>query len=207
MRGNASAIGAVVLCGGRSTRMGRPKLSLPFGHETLLQRVVRILAEVADPIVVVAAPEQEVPPLPAGVEIVRDPQEGLGPLAGLATGLESLQPRAPLVYASACDVPLLRPEFVREVIARLGEHDLAIPRDGEFQHPLAAVYRTRLAPLLRELIASGRRRPLDLIDRCDAVRIDVAELRKVDPRLDSLRNLNTPDEYRAALLAAGLAPA
>jgi molybdopterin-guanine dinucleotide biosynthesis protein A len=44
-------VGGIVLCGGRSTRMGRPKLSLPFGPETMLQRVLRILSEVVAPIV------------------------------------------------------------------------------------------------------------------------------------------------------------
>ena len=65
-------IGDVVLCGGHSRRMGRPKFSLPFGEEVLLQRVCRILSGVVSPIVVVAAADQEVPGLPDGVRVVRD---------------------------------------------------------------------------------------------------------------------------------------
>ena len=54
--GRVPGLGAVVLCGGRSSRMGRPKAWLPFGDEVLLQRVVRRIAEAAWPIAVVAAP-------------------------------------------------------------------------------------------------------------------------------------------------------
>ena len=63
-------LGAVVLCGGESRRMGRPKAWLPFGPELMLQRVVRLVGTVARPIVVVAAPGQDLPELPAGVSIV-----------------------------------------------------------------------------------------------------------------------------------------
>ena len=58
--------GGIVLCGGRSSRMGRPKAWLPFGGELMLPRIVRILREVVEPVVVVAASDQEVPPLPEG---------------------------------------------------------------------------------------------------------------------------------------------
>ncbi|HUR55514.1 MAG TPA: NTP transferase domain-containing protein, partial [Gemmataceae bacterium] len=60
----------IVLCGGRSSRMGRAKAWLPFGGETMLQRVVRVVGEVVSPVVVVAAAGQDVPPLPVGVRIV-----------------------------------------------------------------------------------------------------------------------------------------
>ena len=191
-----------MLCGGRSSRMGRPKAWLPFGNETMLQRVVRTLSEVVNPIVVVAAPDQEVPSVPSDVEIVRDKREGLGPLAGLAAGLTALHGRVNAAYVSSCDVPLLTPDFVRAVIGHLGEHDLAIPRDANYHHPLAAVYRTSLGERCEALLAKGRRRPFDLVTMSNTQEIDVAELRSVDPNLDSLRNANTPDEYEALLRQA-----
>lgn len=57
-------LGAVVLCGGESRRMGRAKAWLPFGPERMLQRVVRLVREAVGPVVVVAAPGQECPPCP-----------------------------------------------------------------------------------------------------------------------------------------------
>jgi molybdopterin-guanine dinucleotide biosynthesis protein A len=200
---DSSGIGGIILCGGQSSRMGRAKAWLPFGPEVMLQRVVRILSGIVSPIVVVAANGQDVPELPAGVEVARDEHEALGPLAGLAVGLAALSDRVEAAYASSCDVPLLQPEFVAAVIAALGDHDLAIPRDGQYHHPLAAIYRPRLVPTIRELIAANRLRPLYLLERSRACEIDVAELRRVDPELSSLRNINTPEEYAAVLREAG----
>jgi molybdopterin-guanine dinucleotide biosynthesis protein A len=196
-------VGGIILCGGKSSRMGRPKAWLPFGPEVMLQRVVRILAEVVSPIVVVAAQGQDLPKLPASVEIARDEDEGFGPLAGLAVGLAALADRVDAAYASSCDVPLLSVPFVARVIAALEDHDLAVPRDGGFHHPLAAVYRTRLVPTVRELVAARHLRPVFLLERARSREIDVAELRPVDPELRSLRNINTPEEYAAALKDAG----
>lgn len=200
-----TSIAGIVLCGGRSSRMGQPKLSLPFGPELMLHRVVRILSEVVSPIVVVAAPRQELPELPPDVLIARDEQEHLGPLAGLAAGLAALPQDMDAAYVSSCDVPLLRPEFVRRMIESLGEHDIAIPRDGQYHHPLAAVYRTHLKNDVQELLRANRMRPVFLLERCRVNEVDVEALRAVDPELDSLRNLNQPEDYAAALRDAGFA--
>ena len=59
--------GGIVLCGGRSERMGRPKVMLPFGPETMLQRVVRLVGAVGGPVVAVAAAGQELPELDAAI--------------------------------------------------------------------------------------------------------------------------------------------
>lgn len=197
-------IGGVVLCGGRSSRMGCAKALLPFGDEALLQRVVRIVSEVVEPIVVVAAAGQELPPLPAGVRIARDVHEDRGPLAGMGVGLAVLADTVAAAYVSSCDVPLLRPQFVRAVVAALGECDAAVPREGQRFHPLAGVYRTSLAPRISALVEAGRLRPLYLIESVRTAELTVETLRRVDPNLDSLRNVNTPEEYRTALRASGL---
>lgn len=186
--------------------MGRPKALLPFGSEVMLQRVVRVLDEIVSPLVVVAAPGQELPPLPSEVRIVYDEQEGLGPLPAIAAGLAALPEEVDAAYVSSCDVPLLQPEFVRAIIQSLDGYELAIPRDGAFHHPLAAVYRRGLVPQIQQLVAAGRMRPLFLVRESHANEIDVEQLRPVDPRLDSLRNTNTPDEYQSALRDAGFLP-
>src|SRR5437660_12603272 len=118
---------AVILCGGQSLRMGRPKALLPFGPECLLERVVRLASEAADPIVVVAAPEQELPDLPTRVCLVRDPISGRGPLQGLAAGFGALDSSVDLAFATATDVPFLEPAWITHLVNLIGEADLAIP--------------------------------------------------------------------------------
>lgn len=198
-------VGGIILCGGKSSRMGRSKAWLPFGPEVMLQRVVRIVGSVVDPVVVVAAAGQALPELPARVLIARDEFEALGPLAGLAAGLGALRGKVEAAYASGCDTPLLRPEFIRKMIDSLDDADAVVPREGKLHHPLAAVYRTKLEPEVRALLAAGQLRPFFLWERVRTREIDVAELRECDPRLDSLRNTNTPEEYAVALEDAGFA--
>jgi molybdopterin-guanine dinucleotide biosynthesis protein A len=198
-------VGGVVLCGGQSSRMGRPKAWLPLGGETMLGRVVRVLGEVASPLVVVAAPGQELPPLPPGVTVVRDPERGRGPLQGLAAGLPALAGTVEAAYATSCDVPFLVPAFVRRMIALLGEHSICVPEVGGYRHPLAAVYRLEVGKEAERLLAEGRLRPAFLFDRVPTRVVRPEELAEADPTFQSLRNLNTPQEYEAALREAGAA--
>ncbi len=199
-----SMLGAVVLCGGQSRRMGRPKAWLPFGPELMLQRVVRLLGEVVGPIVVVAAPGQDVPGLPEGVGIVRDLVSDRGPLQGLAAGLAALPDRVELAYATATDVPFLRPAWVSRLVELIGENDLAVPDVGGYLHPLAGLYRRRtVLPAAEALLAEDRLRPIFLLEALASLRVGPEMLSPVDPDLGTLRNLNTPEDYRQALAEAG----
>jgi molybdenum cofactor guanylyltransferase len=197
-------VGGIVLCGGKSARMGRPKLSLPFGTEAMLSRVVRIVGAVVSPVVVVAAAEQELPDLPSGTLVARDELRDKGPLAGLAAGIATLRESVDAVYVSACDVPLLQPAFVRAIIQAMGAHELAMPFDGHFLHPLAAAFRISVESRVRRLLAEERLSAHFLVENADARLIQISELRDFDPSLESLNNVNTPDDYQAALTAARL---
>jgi molybdopterin-guanine dinucleotide biosynthesis protein A len=200
--------GAIVLCGGRSSRMGTPKLALPFGDELIVQRIVRLLGEVCRPIVVVAAPDQMLPALPEGTIVARDKREGRGPLEGLLAGLSALPEEVEAAYATSCDVPFLSPAFVRRMFDLLGDHAIAVPVSGGFQHPLSAVYRRGLIDVVEALLATDRLRPAYLFDTVSTRRVEEKELLDVDPELATLKNLNYPAEYLAALKQAGFkAPA
>ncbi|HEY7327371.1 MAG TPA: molybdenum cofactor guanylyltransferase [Gemmataceae bacterium] len=192
-------VGGVVLGGGQSHRMGRPKAWLPFGDERMLPRVVRLLGEAVAPIVVVAARDQEVPSLPPEIEIVRDPEPGRGPLQGLAAGLEALRGRTDAAYVSSCDVPFLRPAFVRRLIEMLGDFAICVPEVGGYRHPLAAVYRIAIADVAARLLGEDRRRTGVLFEEMPTRIVRPEELTDVDPTFLSLRNLNTLADYEAAL--------
>jgi molybdopterin-guanine dinucleotide biosynthesis protein A len=138
------------------------------------------------------------------VNVARDEREYRGPLAGLATGLRTIGSRVDAAYATGCDVPLLKPAFVEAMFAALGDLEIAVPRDGEFHHPLAAVYRPAVLPKIEELLAADRLRPVFLFEQVRTREVDVEELRAVDPELLSLRNVNEPADYERALAAAGL---
>lgn len=180
----------IILCGGRSTRMGQDKGSLALGDETLLQRAVRVVREVADNVIVVARAGQGAP---AGVRVVHDPVEDLGPLAGIAAGLAASHTELNIVIA--CDMPLIRPEVLRRLLDLCGDADICVPVVGGRASPLCAVYRGDVAAAANELLASGERRVMALLDRVDTRRVDAAVFLDIDPHLDSFVSCNTPESF------------
>ena len=156
------------------------------------------------PIVVVAAREQSLPPLPDAVSITRDEREAKGPLEGIRAGLSALPESIDAAYITSCDVPLLVPAFVERMIALMGDHDIAVMEIDGFPHPLSAIYRRDTLPHVESLLASDRLRPVFLFDAVRTRRVKPEEMTVVDPELRTLRNLNTPEDYRAALADAGL---
>jgi molybdopterin-guanine dinucleotide biosynthesis protein A len=198
---------AIVLAGGRSTRMGREKATLDWHGSTLLRRAVGIVGRCVDgPVVVVRAAGQSLPPLPPGVELATDEREARGPLQGIAAGLHALAERAAVVFVTGVDAPLLHPALVAHVIASLQTgDDVVLPQAHGFPHPLAAAYRAAtIAPLVAEQLAHDRLGTRPLFERCRVRRLDEAALladpaiAALDPGLHSLDNLNAPAEYEAA---------
>ena len=192
-------IGGIILCGGQSLRMGQAKAWLPFGGELMLQRVTRLVSDSVAPVVVVAAPGQEIPLLQPDIVIVHDAVSGRGPLQGLDAGLQALAGQVDAVFLSSGDAPFLQPRFITRMIELLDDFEIAAPEFNGHKHPLAAVYRVSVAPVVRELLAADRLPMRALFDCCRTRFVPPEELVAVDPDLRSLRNLNTPEEYAAAL--------
>jgi molybdopterin-guanine dinucleotide biosynthesis protein A len=180
--------------------MGRPKAWLEFGHEKLLQRVVRLAAIAADPVVVIAAPRQDLPPLPPQAVIARDATAGRGPLEGIAAGLAVLPEAAQFAYITATDAPLLNPAWITFLRRTIGDDDVALADVGGRRHPLAALYRvSAIRPVVRGFLNAGRLRVLDLIDALRVRFVGAEELEAIDPGGGTLRNINTPQDYQAML--------
>ncbi len=196
----------IVLVGGRSSRMGVAKAGLEWHGSTLLRRTVGIVRRGVDgPVIVVRAPGQVVPEVPDDVLLVEDDREGLGPLQGLAVGLEAAATRGPLAFVCSTDLPFLHPAFIRRVMA-LFEHDtdVVLPIAHGHRQPLAAGYRTDLAAEVQRLLAAGARKPAMLFDVVRTRRLDEATLladpalATADPGLRSVHNVNDPDDYTRA---------
>ena len=189
-----------MLCGGQSSRMGRPKAWLPFAGELMLPRVVRLLGEAVGPIVVVAAAGQDLPPLPEEIEVARDPESGLGPLQGLAVGLRWRKAEA--AYTTSCDVPFLDPAFVRGMIARLG----ITPSSCRRRRAIGTRWRRCIASTWgrwRRLLGEGKSRPAGLFAEVPTRVVTADEIVAAGLTLDALRNVNTPEEYAAARMEVG----
>jgi molybdopterin-guanine dinucleotide biosynthesis protein A len=199
----------VVLAGGKSSRMGRPKAWLPFRGQPMLARVLDRLSPLFEEQVVVRAPGQDLPDVET--RFVEDEQPGMGPVAGLAVGLAAVT--RPLAFAVSCDAPFVQPKVVAHLVERCRPpFGVVVPVWEDRPQPLHAVYRADNAPILRRLLAAGRRRPIDLFVEVPALEVTEAEIRALDPDGLTFMNTNTPEEWEravalgVALEGAGISP-
>ena len=184
-----------MLAGGGSSRMGEPKTLIDWRGTPLVAHVAGVVAEAAEPVVVVAALGQELPPLPVAVELAHDAVADRGPLEGLAAGMRALGDRAEAAFVCGADMPFLSAGAVGQLaVALTANWDavVVVAADGRDQ-PLGAVYRVSLLGLVEELLESGERRLGLVAERARTHRIEAGpEL------LAALRSVNTPEELTAA---------
>jgi molybdopterin-guanine dinucleotide biosynthesis protein A len=186
---------AVILTGGKSSRMGRPKALLEFDNEPLIVHIVRHLKSVFAEVVVVAAPQQELPPLP--VELVRDEVAHQGPVSGIYHGLKASTKE--ICFVTSCDAPFLNLSLISHLISQLADADVVVPFWQERFQPLHAIYRTTVATLLKDQLDRGELRPIFLYDKVRTRKIDEDEIRRFDPEGFSLLNMNSPADYETTL--------
>lgn len=197
-------LGSLILAGGRSRRMGRPKESLPFGGTTLLAHVAAALRACTDPVLVVARGlDQELPALPDEVLVATDERPDGGPLWGLLTGLREVRARGLLgdrdaVFATGCDAPFPNAAVVAALAEALGDREVALFRVAGVLQPLCAVYRVGVAARAAGLVAAGARSLQELVLAADRRELGEAELDRLDPGRRCVADLDTPADYERA---------
>ena len=184
------SVTAIVLCGGRSTRMGQDKGSLAFGAESMLERVTRILGAISDGVIVAGRRDQR-------VTTVHDAIEDQGPLAGIAAGLAAST--SDLNVVVACDMPLIHAAVLQRMLTLVDDNDACVAMVDGHASALCGVYRSRVADVARALLDSGERRVMRLLDQIQTKRVDAAVFRDLDPDLETFISVDTPEKYAAAV--------
>jgi molybdopterin-guanine dinucleotide biosynthesis protein A len=185
---------AIVLAGGKSSRMGTPKALLRFDDEPLIVQVISTLTRIFDDVVVVAAPGQQLPSMP--VTLVHDDVAYQGPVGGICYGLRAAQGEA--AFVSACDSAFLNLRLIERLLESIGACDVVVPHwQGRLQ-PLHAVYRRSVLPLLEDQLARRELRPVFLFDKVRTCKVGEEEIRRFDPDGASFFNMNTPEDYDEA---------
>lgn len=183
--GAGTNLAGAVLCGGRSTRMGRDKATLTVDGEVMAVRVAGALRGAGcTPVLAIGGRDDVLEAL--GLYVVPDVWPGDGPLGGILTALDAFGDAGAVVVVS-CDLPWLTSAAIYAVVAALGDHDVAIAV-GDRPEPLCAVWRPAVAGVIRARFDAGERavhRMLATLDVGTAV---------VDP--GSVRNVNTPADLR-----------
>jgi molybdopterin-guanine dinucleotide biosynthesis protein A len=206
----AGPASAIILAGGRSTRMGVAKAALGFGEVTLLERIVVELIPAFDEIVVVAAPighesfgvAETLQRFGGQVKLVRDGAAFAGPAPALVEGLRAI--RHAIAFVCSCDLPLLRVSVAQALTAVIGGCDAVIPQVAGRAQPLCAAYRRSSAELMDSALQQGESSLTAITRRLNTRRVDGEDLRGSDPELLSFVNVNTPEDYARALRLAGI---
>jgi molybdopterin-guanine dinucleotide biosynthesis protein A len=175
----------LVLAGGQSSRMGRPKAWLEVGETTLLRWVVERLGPAFSEVVVSFAEPEQVERL-VPFRLVFDRKLAAGPLAGLEAGLTAA--RHEVTFAVACDMPYVTPNVAEMAVAAARGCDAAMPRVNGRAEPVCAAYRRSALPAVTAALDAGRLAAADL-----AAHLDVTWLEGLDPEL--FRSLNTPADF------------
>jgi molybdopterin-guanine dinucleotide biosynthesis protein A len=186
-------ISALVLAGGRSTRMGADKALLRTGGRTMLDRTVDVLISLSEDVVVVGRDYAGA----GGVRSVADEVSNAGPLGGLSAGLQVIRHDAAICVG--CDQPFLNRKLLSYLASVVGNHDAVVPRIAGRSHPLHAVYSRDVAPAAGSQIECGDLRLRTLLGRIRVRWVDEREIDPIDPDHRSLLNVNTPEEWKRTL--------
>jgi len=181
---------ALILAGGASTRLARPKALEVVAGKTIVERVVEAVAPFAGEVVVSVAEASMVEslrPLIPTASYVTDRRRGKGPIEGIMRGTDVA--RGERLLVAPCDAPLLRPELYRLLLTSLGTHEAAVPKLEAFD-PVRAVYRTVAVRRVFSEAKVALPSPSSLVDRLDTVFVTGEQLRSVDPWLDSFVDVN-----------------
>ena len=177
---------AIILAGGKSSRMGAHKGGLVLDGRTFTEIIADELKKLTADVRVSCTEKTENVPPDCGK--VFDIYENCGPMGGLHAALKNCDADALIV--SACDTPLIKAELYQLLLDNLGGHDGIIAVSDDHTHPLTAVYRRKMADIFEEYLKEGNYRLMRALDKADIVQYNLPET-----MADMVKNINTPEEY------------
>ena len=188
-------ITGVVQAGGMSTRMGgEPKALIELGGRRIVEWVVAAIAPVVDDVLVVTNTPERYAFL--GLPMVGDVFPDHGSLGGIYSGLKAATGEA--AFTVACDMPFLRADVARMVVAHAGEADVVIPRVGEQLETMHALYAKACLPHIEERLRAKRLKIVGFFDQVRVLEIPEDDVRRLADPAVVFMNVNTPDELSAA---------
>jgi molybdenum cofactor guanylyltransferase len=173
---------------------GTNKALLRIGSRRLVERACDVLSTLFPEVIVVTNTFEDFQFL--GLPMVSDLVPGKGSLGGLYTGLKACT--HDWAFLVACDMPFLNREAILHIVRRIGDHDVVIPKIGNYFEPLHAAYSRKCLPHVEKLLAKGDLKIIDLFPNVNVLEIPEQDLRQFDSELRFILNLNTPDDFKRA---------
>ncbi len=182
---------AMILCGGRSKRMGRAKAFLPYAGSTMIAHIVETLSDMFVKTLLVSNEPESYEDF--GLDVVKDILPYRGPMGGILSGL--LVAETDYSFVIACDMPLVNKKLVRDMTAARNGYDAVVLSHSAGLEPLFAVYAKTCVKPLEESLFAGNLSVQDLISGLKATTFKYDQERYEGTVLPPYFNINTPQDY------------
>ncbi len=192
-------VSALILCGGKSQRMGRPKAFLPYGGTTMINHILGVVKDLfAETFLIANEPEAFED---FEVDVVKDILPYRGPLGGILSGL--LVAQYPHAFVIACDMPLVEPKLIRQLVGRRHDHDVVVASHEDGIEPLLGVYSKNCIKPLEESLFNGDLSLKDFLSGLNSATFEIDET-KEESGLPAYFNVNTPQDYSRLVTGGAL---
>lgn len=183
-------IGGLILAGGVSRRFGKNKAMSEYKGQTLIERIFNAIRPLFSEILISSNHTGLYDFL--GVPVCRDIYPGMGPLAGIQSGLEHTSKKA--VFVVACDMPYINPALINHMCGLLNGYDVVVPFINGFYEPLFAVYSKKCLLPVTKMLSLNQRKINKLYSIINLFKVDVGIIQGFDPDLKSFININTMED-------------
>lgn len=185
---------AVILAGGKSTRMGTDKCTLLFHSKPLIYWPYNVLNNIAEEIIISVSCKEETTAIKEyfgeNVEIVTDEKPNLGPISGILSSFKRV--KGEYVALSPCDSPLIKSELYQRLFDKANGADGAVPLIGSYWEPLHGVYKKEaMLSAIKNILAEGKNRFQDTFEYLNIREFTEDDIKDIDPNFYSFVNINS----------------
>ena len=175
---------------GRSTRMGQDKALLMLDRQTFVGRLAQEFSQCREVFLSTALKKDY---SQYGLKVLEDENQNIGPVEGIRQSLRHAA--TDYVFICGVDMPFVKKEMILYLAEFISsDHDAYVFRDGDRIHPLCGIYSKAVLPAVEKMIAESRYRLRDLLS---GIRTKYVEIGLSCFSRDTLRNINTPEDYLA----------
>jgi molybdopterin-guanine dinucleotide biosynthesis protein A len=196
---------AIILAGGKSTRMGFDKALMKIRGKPIVEIIIQQLRSVFDDIIVVTNKPDEFTGL--DVMITGDILKDSGPLGGIHAGL--VLSKSKYAFLTACDMPVISPDYAKHMMETAAKYlpHAVISEKGDWIEPFHALYSKDLADDIKTNVQDGKYKIFDVIRKKYIIKISEKKVREYSPGLDIFINLNhikDLEEFKKIIEAGGI---
>ena len=187
---------AVVLAGGKSSRMGFDKSTMVLQNKKLIESTIKKLDSLFDDIIISVDGLEKTSECNHD-KIVVDKVKGVGPLGGMISALEMAQ--SDRLFVIPCDMPVIDTKYISFMMKYMDDNEIILSEKNGYFEPFPGFYSKSLIPRIDELINQNRR-SIRAIFECSRTKvISESEWKKLGFSEEIFTNLNTTQDVEKYL--------